>query len=214
MSERKTGNTTPRNASASKALRYGLLAAFSLLIVASHGTALARPVGGNAGIIFGIVTSLAETQTKTSSPDWDEERVARIESTLESIRETGEKAEQRSFTNKMMAAELIRYVKLMILVLVAIAVGFPLSLWLLSRKRLVGLSGLSDEVTATLLMVEERQAKLTNILKEIQGEVDYLHSMSVPDLKNLIQQAETYLKQNEADLDKTSSKRPPRSSES
>ena len=77
----------------------------------------------------------------------------------------------------------------------------------MSRKRILGLSGLSTEVAATLLVIEERQAKLANILKEIQGEIDYLHTMSVPDLKNLIQQAESYLKQNEEDLEKAGSRK-------
>jgi hypothetical protein len=82
-----------------------------------------------------------------------------------------------------------------------IAVAFPLTIWLLSRKRILGLSGMSSELATTLLIIEERQAKLAIILKEIQGEIDYLHTMSVPDLKNLIQQAENYLKQNETDLE-------------
>ena len=71
----------------------------------------------------------------------------------------------------------------------------------MSRKRILGLSGLSDELAGTLLTVEERQAKLASILKEIQGEVDYLHTMSVPDLKGLIAQAERYLELNEHDLE-------------
>lgn len=204
----KTENKAPRDSSACTGLGSVLVAAFIVAIVISQGTALARPAGENAGPVRGLVTSFAEAQTETSSPDRDEDRISRIERTLESIKQTGEKAEQRSYTNKVVGAELIRYVKLMVLILVLIALGFPLSLWLLSKRRLVGLSGLSDEVTATLLVVEERQAKLTHILKEIQSEVDYLHSMSVPDLKNLIQQAETYLKQSEEDLDKTGIKRP------
>ena len=130
-----------------------------------------------------------------------------IEKTLQSIKVTGEKAEERSYFNKMLGAELIKYLRLMVIALIVIAVGFPVIIWLLSRKRILGLSGLSTEVAATLLVIEERQAKLANILKEIQGEIDYLHTMSVPDLKNLIQQAESYLKQNEEDLEKTGSRK-------
>jgi hypothetical protein len=111
-------------------------------------------------------------------------------------------SERRGYENKMMARELLRYVKVMTIILALAAVGFPLSMWLLSRRRLLGLSGLSSEVSATLLVVEERQAKLANVLKDIQGEIDYMHTMSVPDLKNLIQQAEKYLEQNEQDLEK------------
>jgi hypothetical protein len=70
----------------------------------------------------------------------------------------------------------------------------------MSRKRILGLSKLSSEMSATLVAVEERQNKLANVLKEIQGEMDYLNSMSVPDLERLIKQAETYLAQNEQEL--------------
>ena len=136
-----------------------------------------------------------------------EARIEEIEKTLQSIKVTGEKAEERSYFNKMLGAELIKYLRLMVIALIVIAVGFPVIIWLLSRKRILGLSGLSTEVAATLLVIEERQAKLANILKEIQGEIDYLHTMSVPDLKNLIQQAESYLKQNEEDLEKTGSRK-------
>jgi hypothetical protein len=131
-----------------------------------------------------------------------EERIEQIERTLQSVKDSVDKTEPRGYETKMIAREMIRYVKAMTIILALAAIGFPLSMWFLSRRRLLGLSGLSDEVTATLLIVEERQAKLGNILKDIQGEIDYMHTMSVPDLKNLIQQAEKYLKQNEEDLGK------------
>jgi hypothetical protein len=134
-----------------------------------------------------------------------EERIEKIESTLESIKITGEKAEGRSYYNKMISLELVHYVKIMVGILIVIAVVFPVTIWLMSRKRLLGLSGLSTEVTATLLVVEERQAKLANILKEIQEEIDYLHTMSATDLKKLIDQAEKYLKQNKQDLERAGS---------
>jgi len=132
-----------------------------------------------------------------------EKRIEKIEQTLESIRVTGEKAEDRSYFNKLMSMELIRYVRIMVIVIIVIAIVFPLTLWLLSKRRLLALSGLSDEVTATLLLVEERQAKLANLLREIQVEFDYMENMSAPDLKKLIEQAEKYLKQNERDLRET-----------
>lgn len=134
-----------------------------------------------------------------------EDRLEKIENTLESVRASGDKAEERSYFNKMTSIELIRYVKIMVVVLILIAVVFPITIWLMSRKRLLGLSGLSTEVTATLLIVEERQAKLANILKEIQEEIDYMHTMSAADLKKLIEQAEKYLKQNEIDLERAGS---------
>lgn len=138
-----------------------------------------------------------------------EQRLEHLEKTWEKIWQSTKRADSRSYENKMMSRELIRYVKIMVVVLVLIAVGFPLTVWLMSRRRILGLSELSSEVAATLVVVEERQAKLANVLKDIQNEIDYLHTMSVPDLKNLIQQAENYLKQNEKDLERTGSPKAP-----
>jgi hypothetical protein len=149
-----------------------------------------------------VVNTQNQTRAGGANAQTPEERIEQIERTLQSVKDSVEKTEPRGYETKMIAREMIRYVKAMTIILALAAVGFPLSIWLLSRKRLLGLSGLSDEVTATLLIVEERQAKLGNILKDIQGEIDYMHTMSVPDLKNLIQQAEKYLKQNEEDLGK------------
>jgi hypothetical protein len=136
-----------------------------------------------------------------------EARLTKMESTLNDVKATGEKAEIRSYYNKMASRELIRFVKGILVALIVIAVSFPLAIWLISRRRLLGLSGLSDEAAATLLVIEERQAKLTGILKEIQSEVEYLHSMSGPDLKNLLEQAEKYLEQNKRDLERAGTKR-------
>ncbi|MGO9571790.1 MAG: hypothetical protein ACLP5H_30050 [Desulfomonilaceae bacterium] len=155
-------------------------------------------------------TMTAQTPGEVAPPETqmaEEDRWDQIEKKLQSIETAGKKSEERSYFNKMIGAELIGYVRLMVIALIVIAVGFPVTIWLLSRKRILGLSGLSTEVAATLLVIEERQAKLANILKEIQGEIDYLHTMSVPDLKNLIQQAESYLKQNEEDLEKAGSRK-------
>jgi len=135
-----------------------------------------------------------------------EERIEKIEEALNSIKQTGEKSEERSYFNKMIGLELIGYVKLMVIVLIIIAVVFPLTIWLMSRRRLLGLSGLATEVTAALLLIGERQAKLANILKEIQGEIDYMETLHAPDLRKLIDQAEKYLKQNERDLERAGSK--------
>ncbi len=145
------------------------------------------------------------------SPESIENRFERIEKTLESIKVTGEKAEDRSYFNKMASTEVIKYLKLMVLLLVLIALGFPLAIWLLNRSSYFKSSDGSQELAETLITIEERQVKLANILKEIQGEIDYLHTMSAPDLKNLIQQAENYLKLNESDLQKAGSKQEPES---
>jgi hypothetical protein len=143
------------------------------------------------------------------SPASIENRFERIEKTLESIKVTGEKAEDRSYFNKMASTEVIKYLKLMVLLLVLIALGFPLAIWLLNRSSYFKSSDRSQDLAETLITIEERQVKLANILKEIQGEIDYLHTMSAPDLKNLIQQAENYLKLNESDLQKAGSKQEP-----
>lgn len=136
-----------------------------------------------------------------------EDRLNKIEQTLQSIRATGEKAEDRSYFNKMISVEVIRYLRLMVIMLVVIAVVFPLAIWILGRKKMLNFSGSSAELAETLVQVEERQAKLAHILKEIQSEIDYLHTMSTPDLKNLINQAENYLKLSQQGLDKTSKPR-------
>jgi hypothetical protein len=133
----------------------------------------------------------------------DEDRIRQMEETLRSIKDTGKAAEERSYQNKIMGLELIKLVRLAVAVLLFMAIGFPLTSWyFLGQKRMMAGASVSDDLTATLVAVEERQAKLANILKEIQGEIDYLHSMSVPDLKKLIEQAEKYIAQNEKDLEK------------
>ncbi len=151
-----------------------------------------------------IQENVAHGQSMT--PSSIENRFENIEKTLESIKSTGEKAEDRSYFNKMASTEVIRYLKIMVLLLVFIALGFPLAIWIINRSGSSGYTSRSQELAETLLTVEERQAKLANILKEIQGEIDYLHTMSAPDLKNLIQQAENYLKMSQKDIDKASSK--------
>jgi len=155
------------------------------------------------------VPPAAATTSLTGEPDakgakvlTTEEYIRQLEKMLLDMKETGEKNESRSFYIKMVTYELIAYLRWIVVALLAIALVFPVTIWLMSRKRILGLSGFSDELATTLLTVEERQAKLANILKEIQSEVDYLHTMSVPDLKGLIAQAEKYLEQNERDLEK------------
>jgi hypothetical protein len=96
-----------------------------------------------------------------------------------------------------------------VVVLVIIAVGFPFMVWLLSRKRILGLSGLSQEVAATLVVVEERQSKLAAILKDMQIEMDYLQAKPSPDLIHMMDQARQYLEQNEKDLAKIRGEKPP-----
>jgi len=133
----------------------------------------------------------------------DEDRIRQMEETLRSIKDTGKAAEERSYQNKIMGLELIKLVRLAVAVLLFMAIALPLTSWyFMGQKRMMAGSTVSDELTATLVAVEERQAKLATILKEIQGEIDYLHSMSVPDLKKLIEQAEKYIAQNEKDLEK------------
>mgnify|MGYP005833814587 FL=1 len=180
-----------------------LAAVLYYLVLGSLLTDLALAVGGEGWQIAQVAKEDPKSKSKLSramAPDMTREQLA-------DLAETIRKAESRSLENKQMARELIGYVKIMVVVLIVIAIGFPLAIWLLSRRRLIGLSGLSSEVAATLVLVEERQAKLANVLRDIQNEVDYLHTLSVPDLKNLIQQAEMYLQQNEQDLTKVGSTR-------
>lgn len=176
-----------------------LLSAFALLTVFSISPLFA--VTDN-GVNQSPDKSIQNQESSSSSID---DRFEKIEKTLQSIKFTGEKAEDRSYFNKIVSQEVVRYLKLMVGLLVLIALGFPLAIWILNRSRFGESSSGSRDLAETLLTIEERQAKLANILKEIQGEIDYLHTMSAPDLKNLIQQAENYLKLNEGDLQKASS---------
>jgi hypothetical protein len=180
-----------------------------LMILGGQGVAVAAGVPSDTGQGSQTVTSSRASQIQTSVAGWNEERIANIENTLESIKIAGEKTEGRSRTTKMIGGELTKYVKLMLGILVVIALGFPLSLWLVSRNRPAGLSDLSEEVIATLLMVEDRQGTLINVLKELQSEIDYVHGMAVTDLKRLVQQAEILLMQNEADLERTGVRKAP-----
>jgi len=145
------------------------------------------------------ITQAAPAPDASLSP---EERLNRLEEMLQSVKDTGQMAEVRSYQNKMMALQLIGMVRLAVIVLVVIAIGFPLTLVLLSHRRVLKFPGISPEIADTLVAVEERQAKLVNILKDLQNEIDYVHSLSVPDLKKLIEQAEKYVQQNEGDLAK------------
>jgi hypothetical protein len=187
----------------------GLFSALCWLALGSFEIGMAQALSIDTTSPNALAAVRTQPLPATATPEVTQARVEQLERLLESIKATGEMAENRSYQNKMMARELIRYVKIMVVVLVLIAVIFPLTIWLMSSRRILGLSGLSSEVAATLVVVEERQAKLANILKEIQGEIDYLHTMSVPDLKNLIQQAENYLKQNEKDLETAGARRNP-----
>jgi len=189
-----------------------LICSFSLiallLLISAPAVAQTIPASTTDVPPASATTSLTgEPDPKGAQVLTTEEYIRQLEKMLLDMKETGEKNESRSFYIKMVTYELIAYLRWIVVALLAIALVFPVTIWLMSRKRILGLSGFSDELATTLLTVEERQAKLANILKEIQSEVDYLHTMSVPDLKGLIAQAEKYLEQNERDLDKAGNRK-------
>ncbi len=136
-----------------------------------------------------------------------DDRIKKMENVLQGISRIGKISESRSLDNKIMAREQRRLAIGILIVLMIIALIFPLTIWLLSRKRLLGLSGLSDEVAATILVVEERQAKLASILEEIQTELDEGYARTGPDLKNLMDQAKKFLEENKRDLERVGSGR-------
>jgi hypothetical protein len=183
---------------------YGLILSLMFFFLLIGFSVQQQSAVAESGARNQIQESVVHNQNMT--PSSIENRFENIEKTLELIKSTGEKAEDRSYFNKMASYEVIRYLKIMVILLVLIALGFPMAIWIINRSGLSGYSSKSQELAETLLTVEERQAKLANILKEIQGEIDYLHTMSAPDLKNLIQQAESYLKMNQKDIDKAGSK--------
>lgn len=185
------------------------LACLALLVtVTIYQIVVSAPILALAAEEASSISGKAGTSASALSNEQMENRLNKIEQTLYSIKVTGEKAEDRSYFNKMISVEVIRYLRLMVIMLVVIAIVFPLAIWILGRKRMLNFSGSSVELAETLVQVEERQAKLAHILKEIQSEVDYLHTMSTPDLQNLIKQAENYLKLSQQELDKTSKKKP------
>lgn len=184
----------------------GLGCLATIIIMVIFQIVAGNPVSAIATDNPSLVSARAKSDQSDSSQQPFEERLNKMEQTMQSIKATGEKAEDRSYFNKMISLEVIRYLRLMVIMLVVIAVIFPLAIWILGRKKMLNFSGSSAELAETLIQVEERQAKLANILKEIQGEVDYLHTMSTPDLKNLIHQAENYLKLSQQQLDKTTKK--------
>lgn len=188
---------------AAKRLRGLIALGISCLLISS------LIVGISGKPAFADTASTPQTSPPANGSDFTaggyvpiEQRLTRIENTLLLVEETVKKAEDRSFYNKMASREIVGYVKLTVIVLALIAAIFPITIWFLSRKRILGLAGLSSEMAATLLLIEERQTKLVALLKEMQNEIDYLHSLPSPDLKNLVHQAETLVLKNEADLKK------------
>ena len=192
----------------SMGLLAGLACLALLVTVTIYQIVVSAPILALAAEEASSISGKAGTSASALSNEQMENRLNKIEQTLYSIKVTGEKDEDRSYFNKMISVEVIRYLRLMVIMLVVIAIVFPLAIWILGRKRMLNFSGSSVELAETLVQVEERQAKLAHILKEIQSEVDYLHTMSTPDLQNLIKQAENYLKLSQQELDKTSKKKP------
>jgi hypothetical protein len=129
-------------------------------------------------------------------------RLLDAEQRLQGMEETLQDLWERSLYNKLIGNQMIKLARAAVIILVVIAIGFPLTLVFLGRRRILGPWNVTSDLPETLIAVEERQAKLANILREIQSEIDYIHSMSVPDLKKLIDQAEKYIQQNEKDLEK------------
>jgi hypothetical protein len=185
-----------------------------ILCATFHGQALAQqaPATGSE------MGSAVSTTTKPSTPEGIkneekaflaslDERIERIEKALQGMSKIGKLAESRTLENKILAREQKRLAISILIVLIAIALIFPLTIWLLSKKRLLGLSGLSDEVAATILVVEERQAKLASILEDMQAEFDEEYARTSPDMKNLMEQAKKFLDENKRDLERVGSGR-------
>ncbi len=179
-----------------------------LILLASIGTLCVITISPLLAVDDNSVNqgSTRIVQSQDPSSALIENRFEKIEKTLESIRVTGEKAEDRSYFNKLVSFEVFKYLKVMVALLILIALGFPLAIWLMTKSSSFQSSARSQDLAETLLTIEERQAKLAHILKDIQGEIDYLQTLSAPDLKNLIQKAENYLKLNEQDLKQAGSK--------
>jgi hypothetical protein len=153
--------------------------------------------------------NLQEAQSKSAESGGNshaarsaDERLLSAEKRLKGMERTLQDLWERSLYNKLIGNQMLKLGRAAVIILVVIAVGFPLTLVFLGRRRILGPWNVTSDLPETLVSVEERQAKLANILREIQSEIDYIHSMSVPDLKKLIDQAEKYIQQNEKDLEK------------
>ncbi len=103
---------------------------------------------GSAVADNGAVNQIQEgsVQNQSLTPSSIENRFENIEKTLEKIKETGEKAEDRSYFNKMASTEVIQYLKAMVLPSILIALGFPLAIWIINRSGLSGYSSKSQEL--------------------------------------------------------------------
>ncbi len=118
------------------------------------------------------------------------------------LKEAAERADERTRIIKIMTRELIDLMKFVVIILLVIALGFPLGIWWLGRKRLLDFSGRSSGLASALVEVEERQAKLLGIFKDLQDEMEFLNVASAPDLKGLVERAKLYIENNEGDLNR------------
>ena len=116
---------------------------------------------------------------------------------LGAIKELTDKTDSRTLYIKILVRQLTRLATAAVILLLVIVFTIPVAVWLLGRSKLLGLPA---DVAATLISVEERQAKLVSTFKEIQDEMEVLHFQSGPDLKNLMKSAQEYLTQNERAL--------------
>jgi hypothetical protein len=130
----------------------------------------------------------------------DETRMKRIEDTIRDIQVTGQKAESRTYFVKETGYQIINLIRIAVGILILIAAGVPLVIWIFTRRGLLDFSGHSSRMSDALVEVEERQAKLVSIFKDLQDEIEILNASSAPDLKRLVERASQYIEQNEKDL--------------
>ncbi len=185
-----------------------------ILVVSSCGLlqaatpAQATPVGTGESRSESGTTSPTRQPIERADPGFTTaQRTEQPEKILQSTTMTEDKAEHPSPSVRLLTAEVITYLRWIMVALIAIIVSFPVTVWLMSRKRMLALSGLSEELAATLLMVEKRQSKRSNILREIQDEGCDLQTMSRPELKAFVAEAKKYLEQNEPDVEESSGRK-------
>jgi len=132
----------------------------------------------------------------------------RVEATVKKIGEVQSvmqdwlrRAESRSFTNKLQGRTAVRLLVAVVITLGFIAIGFPaLFIWYNSR-RLKRMSAMSSDIASTLVLVQERQVKLGDTLRELQDELDYIPVSSAPDFAKLLKEAEQSLNDASRKLD-------------
>ena len=173
-----------------------------------YGVLLAVCVGAG---MFGILPLIESQATDTVPVATDEKVKSQPESVdgdnaatsnldiLYLIKDITGKTERRSLENKIMVRESIRNVRAIMIILIVAVILLPVSL-LIVGTRLLRIFTQSKTVSDTLLLLEQRQTKLAETLRELEQELEMLEYGSVPAVKGLLETANEHIGEAERDL--------------